>query len=201
MQRGSRKSTPRVKDGKVQRKNRSAETPNYHNTEPVYPTIDRQRPGEGYRHVLKKRDVERFIDILPDWAELSRGLKAIVLGPGSTESLGFHNTGVITLFAWPRGLTEDLGDTVVEEDGAVLDRLGVTREPIGNGLYRCQFTESTARGYQLLAVLLHELGHHHDRMTTKSQRDAARGEPYAIEYARLYAETIFEAYFREFGPK
>jgi hypothetical protein len=34
------------------------------------------------------------------------------------------------------------------------------------------------------------LGHHHDHMTTCSQRDAARSEPYAEAYARRYADLM-----------
>jgi hypothetical protein len=48
-------------------------------------------------------------------------------------------------------------------------------------------------------VLLHELGHHHDRMTTRSRNEAARGESYAETYANRYADRIWEAYEAEFG--
>ena len=58
--------------------------------------------------------------------------------------------------------------------------------------------EETVRAYQLLDVLLHELGHHHDRMTTGSQKRPARGETYAEQYAAQYAERIWDAYSAEF---
>jgi len=48
-------------------------------------------------------------------------------------------------------------------------------------------------------VLLHELGHHHDRMTTRSQVDAGRGELYAELYANKYMDRIWEDYVRVFG--
>ncbi len=48
-------------------------------------------------------------------------------------------------------------------------------------------------------VFLHELGHHHDRMTTRSRSQAARGERYAETYANRYAERIWDAYQAEFG--
>jgi hypothetical protein len=54
------------------------------------------------------------------------------------------------------------------------------------------------RAYQLLDVLVHELGHHHDRMTTHSQCHPARGERYADAYATRYAERIWHAYCTEF---
>jgi len=62
-----------------------------------------------------------------------------------------------------------------------------------------RWTETTAKAYQLLHVFLHELGHHHDRMTTRSRSTAARGEPYAETYAERYADRIWDAYEAEFG--
>jgi hypothetical protein len=53
-----------------------------------------------------------------------------------------------------------------------------------------KWTENTARAYQLLYMFLHELGHHHDRMTTRSRRATARGEPYAESYANRDTERV-----------
>ena len=47
----------------------------------------------------------------------------------------------------------------------------------------CQFTPVTIMAYQLLHILLHELGHHHDRLTTKPMGQPNTGEPYAEAYA------------------
>lgn len=52
---------------------------------------------------------------------------------------------------------------------------------------------------QLRHILLHELGHHHDRMTTRSQFESSRGENYAEQYALRYADGIWDEYFRLFG--
>ena len=49
------------------------------------PVIDRQRPGRGFQHLLKRRDIENFIAILPHWDELSEGLNAIVHGNASPK--------------------------------------------------------------------------------------------------------------------
>ncbi len=86
----SRKSAPEVKGGQVQKKNNWALTPNYYSHAQRELVIDRKRPGAGYRHLLKKRDILDFIAILPDWAELSRGLDAIVLAPGRENYFGYH---------------------------------------------------------------------------------------------------------------
>jgi hypothetical protein len=64
--------------------------------------------------------------------------------------------------------------------------------------YLAGFTEETVQAFQLLHVLLHELGHHHDRMTSPGQRRCTRGEPYAEGYARRYEQTIWSAYHRVF---
>ena len=45
MRSSQRKTTPKVRDGKVQRKNRWALTPNYENTPQDRPVFDRRRAG------------------------------------------------------------------------------------------------------------------------------------------------------------
>jgi hypothetical protein len=194
-----RKTTPKVKDGKVQRKNHSAPTPSYWNTPQDYPVIDRQPPGKGYRHVLMKRDVQRFIDILPDWKELSKALNAIVLAPGSSNCMGWHRPGIVAVCAWSRDLVEDWHDDFVSRHLDVLDRLGVERERTDDDVQLCHFTDASARGFQLMHIFLHELGHHHDRMTTRAQRRASRGEGFAEEYALRHADRLWDQYFKVFG--
>jgi hypothetical protein len=85
----NRKTAPSVKAGRVQKKNNWTAAATYHNTDLRLPVIDRRRPGEGYRHLLKRRDVERFIEIVPDWHELCTGLNAIVLAP-HRDCMGWH---------------------------------------------------------------------------------------------------------------
>lgn len=195
------KSTPKVKDGKVQKKNRHAETPNYWNTPQAMPTIDRRRPGAGRVHLLKRRDIENFIALLPDWAEVSRGLNAIVLQECEVEVEGMHSpAGVVVIASWPRTVWECTARTYVLEHKPILDRLGVAWEDVGNG-YRIKWTEAQAKAFQLLHVLLHELGHHRDRMTTISQRRTARGEGYAEQYATKHIDLIWERYKKAFDPR
>lgn len=195
----NRKTTPKVRDGKVQRKNRTDLSRHYRNYVQDKPVIDRLRPGPGYRHVLFKRDVSRFIGLLPDWTELSRDLDAIVLVPGEDSCLGWHTPGIVAVCAWERGLVCEWSGSFVDEHASVLDRLGVTYRPCPDDAYHIQWTEASVRGFQLMHVLLHELGHHHDRITTRSMRRASRGEPYAESYALAYADRIWDEYFRVFG--
>ena len=193
-----RKTSPRVIGGKVQRKNRRTLTPSYWNTRQSVSVIDRREPGRGYRHLVLQRDVFAFIELLPDWAELARGLDAVVLAEGSERCYGWHNYGVIGLCAWNRELWEEVDERFHREHAVVLERLGVPVER-EDDLWILKFTESTARAFLLLHVFLHELGHHHDRMTTRSRRGTARGEAYAENYALAYADRIWDGYVDAFG--
>lgn len=79
------------------------------------------------------------------------------------------------------------------------ERLEVPCEPTEGGYYLCRFTAASIRAYQLLHVLLHELGHHHDRMTTRARKDSCRGEDFAERYALDYEQVIWDRYLHEFG--
>src|SRR3954452_23764667 len=76
--------------------------------------------------------------------------------------------------------------------------LGV-RVPRPLGEIEVRWTDAQARAYQLLHILPHELGHHHDRMTTRSRRNAARGEPFAEAYANRVLDRIWADYATRFG--
>ena len=193
----NRNSTPKVTDGKVQKKNNPEWTASYYDTPPPTLVIDRQRPGKGYRHVLMQRDIETFIGLLPEWAELSRGLNAIVLAPGERTTNGWHEPGVVHVCAWETDLWVDYAVSHYDDHKALFDRLGVPTHPIENGVM-CEFSEAQARAFQLLHILLHELGHHHDRMTTKSKARASRGEPYAEAYALRHEAVIWGRYQEAF---
>ena len=195
----SRKTTPKVRGGKVQRKNRTDLSPDIFPWEPGNPTIWRQRPGEGYRHLLRIKDVENFLALLPDWAELSAGLRGVLIAEGEDDCMGWHNPGIVAICAWSREIAGYWTSDFVDEHRSVLQRLGVPLEPTDQDDYYVAWTETSARGFQLMHILLHELGHHHDRMTTRNQQRAGRGEDYAEQYALRYAERIWELYFAEFG--
>jgi len=44
----------------------------------------------------------------------------------------------------------------------------------------------------------HELGHHYDRMTTRSHRNIGRGEPFAEAYANRVLDELWLTYTRVF---
>lgn len=127
----NRKSTPRVKGGRVQKKNNWTELTNYYTTRLRFPLIDRKRPGPGYRHVLKQKDLHDFITILPDWSELSRGLNAVVLAPGEWDTDGYYHysPGVVHICAWDEDLWVEYTLEGYERHRGIYERLGVPCEP------------------------------------------------------------------------
>jgi len=74
----------------------------------------------------------------------------------------------------------------------------VDTEPSGNHVI-CKFTEEQAKAAQLLGTFLHELGHHVDRMGSRSQIEPGNGEPFAERFNREIAEQIWPAYTRVFN--
>ena len=193
----NRKSAPKVKAGRVQKKNNWDEAANYYNTAQVLPVVDRKRPGDGYRHILKQKDIYDFIAILPDWDEISRGLNGIVLSPGENNTDGFHTPGVVHICAWEKDLWRFVEIDFYEEHKDIFERLELSCAR-GSHEFLCHWTEPKVRAYQLLHIFLHELGHHHDRMTTKSKVEESRGEPYAEAYARKYEAQIWTRYTETF---
>jgi len=149
--------------------------------------------------VLNISDIYRFLEILPDWNTLAVGLNAIVLAPGDYNADGYHAPGVVHLCAWEDGLWRETHWEYYEAHRDIFERLGVISDDLGDGFYLCKFDERAVRAYQLLHILLHELGHHHDRMTTRAQKRSCRGEKYAEEYARQYEAAIWQQYQKTFS--
>jgi hypothetical protein len=192
----ARKITPKVKKGKVQKKNNHQITPNFWNVRQKDLIIDIQKTGEGFKHFLKKRDIKNFIELLPNWNELSEDLDAIILAKEELDAQAWYNNGVIGICPWEKELTVEWRKRFFEDHKALLDRLGVEYQ-VENNYVICYFTEAQVKSYQLLHLLLHELGHHHDKLTTKS-RVIGRGEPYAENYAFKYEELIWNRFFENF---
>ena len=200
MNRQSKKVTPKVVDGTVRKKNRHALTPTYWNTKQPIPVIDKEDPGPGYKHFLTKKDVLNFIDIIPNWEELSKSLNGILLSRGDTTAEGLHSAhyGVIAICAWPRNMWVEYTTEAYEEHKNIFERLDVECEK-KKEYYICKFNEKSIRAFQLLHIFLHELGHHHDKMTTKKKRQCGRGELYAEQYALKNESIIWDKYFEKYG--
>lgn len=194
-----RRTAPKVRDGKVQKKNSTRHSPHYYFVEPGNPVIERHRPGPKHRHLLMKRDIELFIGLLPNWKELSKGLQAILLAESSPNCMGWHRPGVVAICPWYREISGEWCRVWVESHRSILDRLGVKTEVVSKHLEFVHWTETSAKGFQLMHILLHEFGHHHDRMTTRHRLQSARGEDYAEQYAYDSCEDLWPKYFGTFG--
>ncbi len=165
----NRKTTPGVKDGQVQKKNRHAFTSHQRCV------IDRKSPGKGYRHVLSKRDVRDFLSILPQWNEVSELIESIILIPGDGadfdglyEHFDREQTGMILLPAWEKDLWIEINDDYFDQHRHIYDRINLAYEQVNDG-WECRFTLAQAKAYMLLHILLHELGHHVYRLRHKNR--------------------------------
>lgn len=193
----NRRSAPKVRNGKVQRKNRHIPT-THHGC-----TIERRPPGKGYTHVLSKRNLQAFIDLVPDWTACSDRLERIVLAPGSNLD-GYHRfcrrdgTGSIALCAWDRKFKVAVAKPYFLDHRKHFQALGVSCDtrPLAHVL--CNFTVAQARAFTLLHVFLHELGHHADWLARRSgySRDA---EEFAESFANRHFEALLPAYIARFG--
>jgi hypothetical protein len=196
----NRRTATKIKDGRVQRKN------GHLPTGCLGYVLDRESPGKGFRHVVSKRDLQAFIEVIPDSHRLCQRLERIVLARCSSENDGayefYHReeTGAIFLNAWPENLWIELETDYFEAHEPIFYRLGVSFDRAEQAVF-CRFTEAQARAFTLLHVFLHELGHHHDHLHQK-HRNSRRGEDYAERFATSRFEQLYLAYLRIFGdPK
>ena len=195
--RTQRKTTPKVKDGRVQKKNRHDLTPNYWNTRQNELQLDIEKPGKGFKHFLKKRDIIKFLQILPNWEELNLELDAVILAEGGGAD-GWYSNGVLAICAWEKDKTVSLNKEYFNEHKEIFARLNLDYEIKSSGVI-CHFNEEQIVAYQLLHIFLHELGHHYDRISTKERIDnAPRGEKFAEDYALKYEKIIWNRFFEEF---
>lgn len=216
-----RRSAMRVRDGRVLKKNNwRLDQGDYRALAQDEIRLDRRRPPEGCRHLITIGQLRSFIALLPDWDEVAIGLDAIVLD-SATDCDGWCGPGVVAVCAWQQDLWDWWRPAEIQEHRHLLDMLEVERVPVEQspdfaefagwfeqrtgkpakpaGLMELRWTEGQARAYQLLHILPHELGHHHDRMTTRAQRFLGRGEAYAEAYANRVLERAWSAYARRFG--
>ena len=195
----NRKTTPKVKGGKPLRKNNHTQTSNYWNTQQKEVQIDEYKPGKGFKHFLKKKDIINFIEIIPNWEVLSQDLDAIVLSFGDVDYDGhYNNNGVISISAWEKDRDVLMDNGYYQDHKELFERLGVIATPKSGGVF-CEFTEDQIKAYQLLHILLHELGHHYDRIKTKSKFKSSRGEQYAEEFAFVNEKEIWNKYQEKFN--
>ena len=120
----NRKTTPKVAGGKPLKKNNHKLTPNYWNTIQDEVQIDERKSGKGYKHFLKKRDILRFIKLIPNRNRVSEDLDAIVLDKGGYGYDGiYNNNGVICISAWEKEQGILINEGYFEEHEELFKRL------------------------------------------------------------------------------
>lgn len=196
MFRSSRKTAMKVRNGRVCRKNRFERTHHDPTHETPSLVVDRRRPGWGFRHLVRPQQVRRFLEILPERDRLLTGLNAVVLDAGGAR-LGWHRPGVVAICAWDHEIVwDDCTPGFYLDHKDVFDLIGIPVESGDN--IRVHFTAETARAFLLVHVLVHELGHHFDCMSTARRERACRGERFAEEFSRQREVEIFARYQNEF---
>jgi hypothetical protein len=210
MPRFHRRSATKVRDGRVQRKNRWTPTPN--NVGGVGVAIERCRPGRGYRHVVTQDEVYDFIRLVPGWEEMSVRLSRIILDSGNSYRFGWFCRGVVALCAMPSDLVVGLCREAYYRDIDFYERFGVEcrkrsdeeeaagdhGEEFDGADVVCRFTRSQARCFHLTRTLLHELGHHLDLISNR-KRYCSRGEEFAERMRRELNDVVWPRYVRHFG--
>jgi hypothetical protein len=63
--------------------------------------MDIEKPGKGYTHFLKKRDIVQFLEILPHWEEIENEFDAVLLAQGGGPD-GWYLNGVVGICAWDK---------------------------------------------------------------------------------------------------
>ena len=194
----NRKTSPKVIGGLVQRKN------NHSKTARNGYVVDRKRAGKGYRHVLKKKDIHDFTDIIPNWEVICEGIESVILDTGDEfidglyRHYSYEDTGVIWLSAWREDLWVEFNDVYFNQHKWHFDMLGVVYEK-KEELWNCHFTEAQAKGFMLLHIFLHELGHHVDKLRSKKKNIISGGEEFAENYANQTLTEIWPDYCAKFG--
>ena len=207
----NRKTSPKVIGGLVQRKN------NHVKTARLGYVVDRIRPARGFKHVVSKKDIHDFTDIIPDWADICEGIESIILDCGDDDYDGLYrhydndDTGVIWLSAWPEDLWVEFNDEYYREHLWLLKILGVVSEKKTVKLrasdgeekveidWLCFFTKQQAKAFMLMHIFLHELGHHVDKLRSRNKDRTNGGEAFAENYAVRRFHELWPAYIERFN--
>src|SRR3954466_8810769 len=104
MRSGHRRSAMRVRDGRVQKKNNwTVDRDDYRSWTQAEIRIDRKDPGYTGGHLITVAQLRQFLEMLPDWDQLTSGLDSIVLDTDQGDAMGWMgwcSPGVLAVCAW-----------------------------------------------------------------------------------------------------
>lgn len=153
--------------------------------------VRKEKPGRGFISLTIKRDMERFIELIPQWKELSLGLSQVVLSPGEKDVLGWRSPGIIGLNAWERELEwEDCTPDFYNMNKELFKSLEIPVLRDGNA-YVIKFTDLTARAFQLLHVFVVLLCQHRDAIGDKKTN-------HSKTYWKNRGKELFNRYIQVF---
>lgn len=199
----ARKTAPKVKDGRVQKKHRHDASEYLALVDGRSFTVLKHRAREGYRHVVQLPDVYRFVELIPSWSTVSNGLSALALDAyGCEEQTGCHydpGYRAIWMRPFPEAMQTTWSRRYHDVHGEFTSRLGVESVREDDRSVTLTWTLAQARAWQLLHLFLHELSVHAQFMRggqkPRSEHDAEEAEQYAFRTAA----RILPAYEKALG--
>ena len=198
-----RKVTPKVRNGKVQKKDRHQWT-EFQDLldENTFSTI-KMKPEEGYIHVVDQKCVLDFVSLIPDWENISKGLSALVLdseGCNHQTDINYYPKSYhsIWLSAFPKDMTLYWSKGFAMGHKKITDFLGVEQEEIDGGEIKTVWTKPKAQAWQLLHLFLYDL-YCHFECFAQGKEKYYHQDKLAEEYAIKTAELIVSDYEKVIG--
>ena len=185
----NRKTTPKVKNGQVQKKNNHGWTEFEGLLDKEHFSFIKLKAEEGFTHVTERKAALDFVQLIPNWNIISKGLTAIVLdGEGSSTQAGkcyspncYHS---IWLPAFPKDMTLHWSKPFAKHHEVVVNMLGVEMHESEPGCFVTEWNRKQAQAWQLLHLFLYGLYCHQECM--KQGKDNYH---HKYELAEIYANT------------
>ena len=198
-----RKTTPKVKDGRVQKKNRTDESEYLALVDGRSFTVIKHRAKPGYRHVLQLPEVYRFVELIPNWTAVSKGLSALALDAyGSDEQTETHYESgyrAIWMRPFPESMQTSWSRSFYERHEEFASRLGAEALADDGAAVTLSWTVAQAKAWQLLHLFLYDLSVHDQFMRSGHKPRTEHRNATAEEYALETASRILPTYEKALG--
>jgi hypothetical protein len=201
--RAGRKTTPKVRHGQVQKKDRHQWTEFQELLDNTAFSTIKMKPEDSYVHVVDRRRVLDFVELIPNWRDMSKGLSALVLGYDGCS----HQTDInyspkaynsIWLSPFPKDMTLYWSRSFAIEHKSITEFLGIDLIETGEDEIMTVWTKPQAQAWQLLHLFLYDLFCHNE-CTSQSRDNYHHQHKLAEEYAIKTAQLIVSDYERTIG--